>query len=280
MLPSNQLRPIFVAIFLILRHSIPEPTYVLSSFFYLTFEKRPIYLQAMSLLGNMASTLSTWIFGKIVSKCDFVNNGFKSLKIFIVVITIITSILSLSKMPLIDLIQKRADDSVDDASFLPISYFVYHGLLILVSSFLGELWFMPSVILASLSVNGFEKGNTHKVYTAPPHHEVEECEVENSNGVTLDNTVGGNTERSFGDTNQSSQATFGSLNEGIQYGILISCIDFGDQISDWIVVPIISQLGISQENGWKNLNWLICLCSLMSIFSLLSLPLLRTTKYH
>ena len=280
MLPSNQLRPIFVAIFLILRHSIPEPTYVLSSFFYLTFEKRPIYLQAMSLLGNMASTLSTWIFGKIVSKCDFVNNGFKSLKIFIVVITIITSILSLSKMPLIDLIQKRADDSVDDASFLPISYFVYHGLLILVSSFLGELWFMPSVILASLSVNGFEKGNTHKVYTAPPHHEVEECEVENSNGVTLDNTVGGNTERSFGDTNQSSQATFGSLNEGIQYGILISCIDFGDQMSDWIVVPIISQLGISQENGWKNLNWLICLCSLMSIFSLLSLPLLRTTKYH
>ena len=279
-LPSNQLRPVFVAIFLILRHSMPEPTYVLSSFFYLIFEKQPIYLQAMSLLGNMASTVSTWIFGKIVSKYDFVSNGFQSLKIFIVIITIVSSMFSLSKIPLINLIQKRADDTVDDASFLPTSYYVYHGLLSLVSSFMGELWFMPSVILASSSVNRCEKRDTNIFYTVPPHNESEEYQVENSNVVvSLDNnTIEDNTERSFSNIDHSSQGTFESLNEGIQYGILISCIDFGDQISDWIIVPIISQLGISHENGWKNLNWLICLCSLVSIFALLSLSLLRTPK--
>lgn len=64
----------------------------------------------------------------------------------------------------------------------------------------------------------------------------------------------------------------------IEYGTLISCIDFGDQIGSLITGPIVAVLGISRENEWKNLDHLIVLCSLASIASLALLKILQVKK--
>ena len=64
----------------------------------------------------------------------------------------------------------------------------------------------------------------------------------------------------------------------IEYGALVSCIDFGDQVGSLLTSPIVALLGISRENDWNNLNHLILLCSMASIVSLGLLKLLPKQK--
>lgn len=67
-------------------------------------------------------------------------------------------------------------------------------------------------------------------------------------------------------------------NIGIEYGTLISCIDFGDQIGSLVTGPIVAMFGISRENEWKNLDHLILLCSIASVASLALLRILQERK--
>ena len=60
----------------------------------------------------------------------------------------------------------------------------------------------------------------------------------------------------------------------LQYGSLISCIDFGDQLGALLGGPLVSLLGISRENEFANLDRLIWCCSAMAFLSLLLLPII------
>ena len=61
----------------------------------------------------------------------------------------------------------------------------------------------------------------------------------------------------------------------MEYGTLISCIDFGDQLGSLTVAPLIAILNISRENHFLNLDHLILICSLTKmVVSLGLLPLL------
>jgi len=59
------------------------------------------------------------------------------------------------------------------------------------------------------------------------------------------------------------------------YAFLVSCIDFGDQISAWITVPLIEALAINRENGWNHIDKFLGLCAILGLLSLCFLPLLR-----
>ena len=61
----------------------------------------------------------------------------------------------------------------------------------------------------------------------------------------------------------------------MEYGTLISCIDFGDQLGSLTVAPLVAFLNISRENGFLNLDHLILICALTNmVVSLGLLPLL------
>jgi len=67
----------------------------------------------------------------------------------------------------------------------------------------------------------------------------------------------------------------------MQYGTLLSCIDFGDQIGSWLTVPLIMALGMSRENDWEHLDRFLLLSSGISLLPILLLPiLLYETKEH
>ena len=68
------------------------------------------------------------------------------------------------------------------------------------------------------------------------------------------------------------------FDDGIQYGLLVSCIDFGDQVGDWLSIPIVKFLGMKRENGWENINLYIGICSTLGILSLLSLKIIHPLK--
>jgi hypothetical protein len=61
----------------------------------------------------------------------------------------------------------------------------------------------------------------------------------------------------------------------MQYGTLISCIDFGDQIGSWLTVPLVAALGISRENEWENLDLLVLVTSALSLLPIILIPILR-----
>ena len=69
-----------------------------------------------------------------------------------------------------------------------------------------------------------------------------------------------------------------NMNEGIQYNILISCIAFGDQLGDWVTVPIVSVLNIQRDNDYMNLQWIIAIAAVGVIISLIFLRLIQTNE--
>ena len=59
-----------------------------------------------------------------------------------------------------------------------------------------------------------------------------------------------------------------------EYGSLVSCLDFGDQIGALLTGLIIAMLDINRLNNWHNLDKLILICSVARIVSLVLLKLL------
>jgi hypothetical protein len=62
---------------------------------------------------------------------------------------------------------------------------------------------------------------------------------------------------------------------GLQYGSLISCIDFGGQIGALLVGPLVALIGTSRENEWAHLDLLLQICSFAMLLPLLLLVVLR-----
>eukprot|EP00934_Nitzschia_sp_Nitz4_P004706 Nitzschia sp. Nitz4//scaffold11_size288233//185687//187534//NITZ4_000794-RA/size288233-processed-gene-0.176-mRNA-1//1//CDS//3329534134//4696//frame0 len=116
----------------------------------------------------------------------------------------------------------------------------------LVTTYFSELEFLPKVILAttSLSVKDNLTGDNPVLDAQDP------------------------ATPSLSSTREPSD----SHNVAIEYGTLISCIDFGDQLGALLTAPLIALLEISRENEFHNLNHFILLCAL---FSILTIGLLR-----
>jgi hypothetical protein len=133
-----------VGLFLILRHAFPSDSILMGSFMYSLFSSSPLKLQLLSLVGMAVSTLSSWSYGKLLSKYS---SG-RQLQAVIAGTTILAGLVSLSNIALV-----HVQGSV---------------LLLLVAllcrvatTFTGEWSFLPDVVLATTSLSVQEKSPCH-----------------------------------------------------------------------------------------------------------------------
>ncbi len=113
-----------------------------------------------------------------------------------------------------------------------------------ISTFFEEWEFLPDVVLATTSLNAKDETILGPASVLP--------------------------------TSQTSSLTnVKARNDAVEYGTLISCIDFGDEIGSLVTGPLVALLGISRENNFERLDHLISVCFLFNIMSVGLLLLLR-----
>jgi len=139
-----------VALYLILRNALPSDSMVLGSYFYWLFQSSPGLLQCLSLLGSGIITLSSWSYGRYLSKY---HSGGKFM-ILIAVTTVLAGIASLG-----NIIVFRHSQS---------KYLVCMVVFVkVVETFFGEWSFLPNVILATTSLNPVGHGTPNDTGSPP-----------------------------------------------------------------------------------------------------------------
>ena len=237
-----------VGLFLILRHAIPSDSIVVGSFFYTVFESTPLLLQVLSLTGMGVATLSSWSYGKLWSRFSS-GNGFLWV---IAGTTVLAALASLSNLAVV----------ASHHSSTSTIYLVFWTAVVAkaLTTFCEEWAFLPDVVVATTAVS-HEAENPQE----ERHHVVVEVPISSPEQTAA--SPGNN------DFHENTEET--TKNISIQYGTLISCIDFGDQLGSLLAGPIVAAMGISRENDFLHLNRLILLCALASALSLVLLALLR-----
>eukprot|EP00521_Asterionellopsis_glacialis_P006927 CAMPEP_0195289872 /NCGR_PEP_ID=MMETSP0707-20130614/5968_1 /TAXON_ID=33640 /ORGANISM="Asterionellopsis glacialis, Strain CCMP134" /LENGTH=170 /DNA_ID=CAMNT_0040349923 /DNA_START=430 /DNA_END=942 /DNA_ORIENTATION=- len=140
-------------------------------------------------------------------------------------------------------------------------------LVTIITSFFGEWRFLPSVVLATTSSKAGQN------YAPVVSAQIQELfsDEEDSCGAQ-------DVPRENDDIRESSRPTQPVVDTtGIKYGTLVSCIDFGDQIGSWLMVPLVGALDITRENDWAHLDKMVVLCSIASVLSLGFLTILPRT---
>lgn len=248
-----------VGLFLILRHAIPDSSYIMASFVYDKLQSTPILLQGLSIFTMGVTTLSSWSFGKLLAKY---NHGM-SLLLLMAATTIAASLLSLGNL----LVVSKADNYDYDEGRQPTAFYLVLLLVSGVTTFAGEWAFLPDVVIATTAVGDQEQeyieydGETSilqvESISAPLVTEERDCQQDEP---------ARNCCRKNGSTT------------GIEYGTLISCIDFGDQIGAWVTVPLVSAFGISRENEWNGLGGMIVLTAVIRVCSVFFLCIVRNER--
>ena len=247
-----------VAMYLILRHATPSSGAMLSSYTYSKFKSRPLLLQSIALLGSVAAVVSSWTYGRKIAKTFASLSG---LKIVLIITTIASSLWSLLSISFIHIFREQEGGTIPKGILFVVLYAAFQ----LSEGFLGELSFLPSVILASTST-AFEETSTDNDYDDSENCAMDDQVIESENIQQFCDDV---------EIEVSDEKTGLRLDDGLQYGLLIACIDFGDQLSDFVSMPIIEMLEIRRDNDWKNLEYYVVVCSLLSIGSLLFLKFLK-----
>ncbi len=243
-----------VALYLILRHSTPSSGVMLSNYTYTIFNSRPLLLQTMSFLSSVASLVSSLTYGKRLAKKYASLNGVKRIIFYTTIASSLWSILSILFIRAF----REENGSIPEGIIFVALYSAYQ----LSEGFLGELSFLPSVVLATTST----------VYE--PDHSFSTDHNQNDDLIGQQEVIQGDLEREIlRDQMEHGQGL--RLDDGLQYGLLISCIDFGDQLSGFVSMPIVQKLGMERSNEWKNLEWFVVICCLLNIVSLQFLKLLR-----
>ena len=241
-----------VAVYLVSRHAIPSTSGVVGSFIYTVFRSKPFYLQCMTLLTSTSAVFASWSYGHIVSKKYA---KIKEITRIIIIVTIVNSIWSLLFIPFYNAFRYsiHGDKSIDDGNNNLITFdgsmtlLGFFTLFQIVGGFIEEISFLPSVVLAT---NSLIHLNDNELTTNRRLQELDEDISQNDDDIPW------------------------YMNDGVLYGFMISCIDIGDQIGDWVAGPIVKVLNIERENYWENLNWFIVISSVCSLISLLFLRLL------
>ena len=247
-----------VAAFLIVRHAMPGATYVMSSFVYGIFQSSPFIYQLLGFIANIMTTLSSWSYGKLLAQFS---EGIHLLKL-IAGTTVIAALFSLLDLIVV---QQQHEPSQWHA-------FAVITLVHLVTNVAGQWQFLPSVVLATTSITF-------------PNDENLECELvpnddnDDDNNMDAKHDISNSSHSSNISYQQSPQRQRSCCPDhtttAMQYGTLISCIDFGDQIGSWLTVPLVTMLGMTRENDWENIHLLIYITAALSLIPLVFLPILK-----
>ena len=233
-----------LALYLLLRHSLPSSGYVYYSFLFAVFENSPIYMQCLSILGSAGSTCSSYIYGKYIAKKY--NSGWQIIRV-IGATTLLYSFSSLLNI----VVYRQARGGEDEIIQGGLSFFWILAPIYFASGIFAEINFLPSLMLSTTNIS-------------------------ESQGANADNSTRQNTEEEEEEVNTSPHSPF--ADEGMQYASYISCIDFAENVGSWITVPIVTALNITRENNFLGLDRLILICSSSYLISLAYLCLIRPAQ--
>jgi hypothetical protein len=233
-----------VGLFLILRNAVPSVSYLMSSFLYTAFASMPSFLQILSLWDMAISSASCWSYGKLFRKYSWGNQ----LHCLMAGTTLLAAAASLANLALIRVLNSH----VTLAEKMAWAVAMKAAL-----GFTSEWKFLPDIVLATVSVDAIASR------TSPDEHESSEPCIDN--GTTRTPRIGGGP--NFAHNLQQSSAA----SVGLQYGTLVSCIDFGGQLGALLAGPLVAFVGTSRENGWAQLDTLQLVNSALMF---LSIPLI------
>lgn len=214
----------------------------MGAYIYTLFESAPFLYQLLGLFNNFVTTMSSWSYGKVLATWSA---GVRLRQVLAG-----TMVLG-AMVALLNMLLTRLDSNHVGQAFVVVA------LVQVVTSVVGEWVFLPSVVLATTSVMMEPTVACELVPTDDEEEQVLRSSYQHSSprkSCCLEST---------------------SSTTAMQYGTLISCIDFGDQIGSWLTVPLVAALGISRENEWEHLDLLILVTSALSLLPILLLPILR-----
>lgn len=259
-----------IGLFLILKNAAPSDAMIVWSFFYALFESQPLSLQVLSFLEMGVVSLSSWSYSKLWSR-------YHSGRPFMILMGGLAVVASLASLLNVVVFQAHHRDALS-TSIQQHSVLGFAILAKFICTFTEEWAFLPEIVLAttSLSVYGQDRDNheNEEIFNAneetrqtPDHVASIPAEATVSRAMPAPDTVGCISEDRT-DSNEEKIA--------MEYGTLVSCIDFGDQLGSLAAAPLVALLGISRENDFQGLDRLIVICAVVNItVSLAILPLLR-----
>lgn len=287
--PSTQQhdRQLRVGLYLILRYSIPSVSYLMSSYVYTIYKEMPSILQFLSLLDMCVTTLACYTYSTYLSKFS---SG-KQLLWLIAITTILSGIASFGNVLLIRLLnpkisthQQEHDDNYSMTTKI-ISTIVINAMI----GFFNEWKFFPDVVLATAVSTGNHSVFDMSLSTSLSQHDVSlpdqsipgptdddplrplesnpTIHLSHDDDKSNDNATHNNSNNS---TTQVSTASSSLAVRSVQYGTLLSCIDFGDQIGVLLAGPLIAICHTTRSNSddhWQHLEVLQIINSIMIILS-------------
>jgi hypothetical protein len=246
-----------VGLFLILRHALPSVSNIMSSYFYSLFSSMPAFLQLVALSDMFVGTLASWSYGKVLSRYS------KEEQLYVVIAgtTVLAAVASLGNLLLV----KYCTPDSSWATMVCLAIGVKT-----VTTWTSEWSFLPDVILATVSAVPEHDSS------AVPEHDNQDTSPTTAMTATSDTLADASTSTTTATpTNEHSGRGEDYEKVDIQYGTLISCIDFGDQLGALLAGPIVMALGISRENDWAGMDTLIQLSSLAALLSIGFIAILR-----
>lgn len=250
-----------MGLYLILRNAVPSFAYLMSSFFYTVFAATPSLLQFMALFDTVISTLGCWSYERFWSKYS----RDQHILWLVAGTTILASVASIGNICLIQML---------DPEKSKVSLGVKIASTFLVNTILGisnEWKFLPDVVLATVSVD----------YPANGQHPVavgSHATSENDSHGGFEVVVGEQHETSLvadDDAAMRRKQAAATTSRNLQYGSLVSCIDFGGQLGALLAGPLVALVGTSRDNDWAHLDWLQAISSSLMLCSISLLLIIR-----
>jgi hypothetical protein len=226
-----------VGLFLILRHAVPNVSFLMSAYMYTVFATTaPDFLAFLSIWDMLTTSLASWSYGKL-----FVRYSSQATGEMLWLITGTTSVASVSfwaaNISLLKILAGHGHhDSVIGGDNSILAWPVVLGTLAVKSlvSVTNEWKFLPDLVVATTAA-------------------VDDDDVSRSSSP-----IGAN-----------------DAAVGMRYGSMVACIDFGGQLGALLVGPMVTAFGTSRDNNWAHMDELIQLSAVAMSLSAGLVLLLR-----
>eukprot|EP00977_Amphora_coffeiformis_P015706 scaffold4676_cov164-Amphora_coffeaeformis.AAC.3 len=242
---SHIVPPMQLGIYLILHHSVPIASTLTYYYIYTLFgEREPIFLQFLLIVESSASVMDTLLAEQFHSGWGIIG--------LTAILSIVAALVSLLD---IIIVLKAKGNNNDDGSECHVDKKL-HVLVVAISTatyFMGEIAYMPSVVLSTTNI------------VSPSE----------SNGALAERATASRPEPTTDGGGYTRNTSPPLYDEGMQYASFVAGIDFGSQLGNWIAVPVIKHFEITRENHWANLEQYIILCALFRIVSIAFLWIIR-----
>eukprot|EP00536_Pseudo-nitzschia_multiseries_P014519 jgi/Psemu1/320675/estExt_fgenesh1_pm.C_7190001 len=276
-----------VGLYLVLRNAVPSDATILASFVYsLLGESQPLTMQLLAVLGMGVSSLSSWSYTRLFSTRF---GGGRPLLWLMGGTIVLASLASLVNIAVVRAYwHSKEDEEVEggDGDAGPMSTRLLLVVVVskIVTTFFEEWAFLPELVLATTSVSlpmtpAASSGNNGGGPTAErallTRANSQELELGPMPAVSASprETRDENLHRSNDNYNHNDKRI------AMEYGTLVACIDFGDQLGSLAAAPLVAILNISRDNDFLHLDRLILVCAVANMVVTIGLlPLLVERK--